>query len=190
MLTRPLRTKTYTPSPSGKSAEGKRVLLNAKPLKRTDFSEADRKRMWSKIEKRGDDECWQWLGLKDPKGYGRFHKNGTPIPSTRVMFAIHYGEVKSGFLICHKCDNSGCVNPNHLFEGTVLDNNRDCFDKQRNVTGEKHNFAKLTEDQVVSLRRSWAENPRETWSEIAGEYGISPRMAKFIILRRNWRRSP
>lgn len=190
MFTRPLRVKMYTPSPSVKSAAGKRVLLNAKRLERTDFSEEDQKRMWSKINKRGPDECWPWIGWRDPKGYGRFHKWKTPILANRVMFAIHNGFAREGWMVCHSCDNSGCVNPAHLFEGTVLDNNKDCLKKQRNVSGERHNFAKLTEAQVIGMRRNWSINPRSTWAEIAIEYGISAKMAKFIILRRNWRRVP
>lgn len=28
-------------------------------------------RFWSKVDRRGDDDCWEWTASRFPEGYGR-----------------------------------------------------------------------------------------------------------------------
>jgi hypothetical protein len=93
-------------------------------------------RFWRMVDKQGDDECWNWRGYKNIKGHGRFslkanfrygsfsigHKN---IGAHRMAYILTYGEIPDGIFICHKCNNSSCVNPKHLYPGTQLDNMQD-----------------------------------------------------------------
>ena len=73
--------------------------------------------------------CWEWDGTVRT-GYGRFYVNGKMQSAHRVSWEIHNGPI-NGFLVLHKCDNTSCVNPEHLFLGTQKDNVRDMWEKQR-----------------------------------------------------------
>lgn len=79
----------------------------------------------------GEDECWPWLGTVDERGYGRVHYKASKIKAHRVSFEMVNGHIQDGNIICHKCDNPNCVNPNHLFEGTSKDNAQDMVSKGR-----------------------------------------------------------
>jgi hypothetical protein len=85
-------------------------------------------RFWSKVVK--TDSCWLWNGAKSAKGYGVFEVYGHTERAHRVSYRMAHGPVKSNMLICHKCNNPGCVNPNHLYMGTNGDNMRDRFRKK------------------------------------------------------------
>ncbi len=73
--------------------------------------------------------CWEWLGSKT-LGYGTFYTQ-RQTRAHRVSYELFVSKIPNGLLVCHKCDNRGCVRPDHLFLGTYLDNNRDCVLKGR-----------------------------------------------------------
>ena len=91
-------------------------------------------RFWSKVNKREEDECWEWMGAKISTGYGHFHLNGknTKISAHRLMYILTYGNIIGNLIVRHKCDNHGCVNPNHLILGTNQDNVNDMVERGRN----------------------------------------------------------
>ena len=93
-------------------------------------------RFWSKVDRGGDDECWEWqaaAALTDPDyQYGAFGVPGRgPILSHRMAWELTHGEITEGLHVCHHCDNPPCCNPRHLFLGTRSDNMQDMLRKGR-----------------------------------------------------------
>lgn len=107
----------------------KRNLL---PVEGMENLEDDLKRFWSKVTKGKPNECWVWHGA-NVRGYGQFWFRGKKARASRASWSIHFGEIKNGLWVLHKCDNPPCVNPKHLFLGTRSDNMLDCFKKGRKV---------------------------------------------------------
>lgn len=83
--------------------------------------------------------------------------------------------------VCHHCDNRACVRPDHLFLGTLQDNNADMRQKHRHAWGAKSGFAKLTPAQVEDVRANYI--PELGWRPFAAKYGIS-RQSVYRIVRR------
>jgi hypothetical protein len=69
--------------------------------------------------------CWEWLGHKTPKGYGRMRSDGKHHFAHRISYELYVGIIPDGLIVLHSCDNPGCVNPSHLRTGTHQDNTDD-----------------------------------------------------------------
>lgn len=75
--------------------------------------------------------CWIWPFAKDKDGYGRVYMHGNR-RAHRLAYKSFVGKIPTGLCVLHRCDVPSCVNPRHLFLGTVKDNNRDRVFKGRN----------------------------------------------------------
>lgn len=112
--------------------------------------------------------CWVWL-KSGVRGYGKFKNELGEAElahrwSARVLAKLDI----AGLQVCHKCDEPSCVNPAHLFVGTLQDNMADMVQKQRQARGERAVQAKLTDVQVRQIRA----DPR-VQREIAKDYGVA-----------------
>lgn len=65
-------------------------------------------KFWSSVDKREYDECWEWKGDK------KIYYNGKFLKVHRLAYIIAYGNIPKGLNVSHDCNNSRCVNPNHL----------------------------------------------------------------------------
>lgn len=146
-------------------------------------------RFWSKIEIRGEDECWEWKKCLNEHGYGVFRHKGISQLSNRMTWFIVKGRFPSSCVL-HKCDNRKCCNPSHLFLGTRKDNAVDMVSKKRNKTpfgrGEEHIQSVLKEEDVVNVLRLFFSDKikKKKISEITG---IKYSGIMDITLGRNWK---
>jgi hypothetical protein len=141
-------------------------------------------RFWSKVDIAGQDECWIWKACIK-KGYGWFDGRNAQITAWELTYSPI--EKYSGIFACHKCDNPLCMNPNHLFLGTLLDNARDRHSKGRDayMKGSANPSARITEDDAVAIRELHSNNVFST-REIAERYKLSLSHVRRIIRREKW----
>ena len=133
-----------------------------------------------------EDNCWLWRGAKDKNGYGMITRNGSTVKAHRVSYEVHWGESLETYHCLHRCDNPSCVNPNHLFSGTNLDNVQDKVKKGRCYTGdqkgEKNGNSKLTDAIVKSIRTEYNSNSGViTHTALAKKYGVSRPTISYIV---------
>ncbi len=91
-------------------------------------------RFWDKVEMIPFHSCWEWTGATNQDGYGIIgtgEGGKTSFRVHRMSYALHVGPIPEGKVVCHSCDNPGCVRPEHLFIGTMKDNNADRCAKGR-----------------------------------------------------------
>lgn len=76
--------------------------------------------------------CIEWIGASNDDGYGHCRFRGKTELAHRVAFILMNGDIPADLHILHHCDNRKCVNPDHLYAGTHLDNMRDMMRRSRN----------------------------------------------------------
>ncbi len=150
------------------------------------YAEMLKQRFWAKVKRGKSDECWEWLASKNNKGYGLISVKGRLRLVHRMVWSLVIGPVPDGLCVLHKCDNPGCVNPEHLFLGTHADNMADMARKHRSIIGEKNPHAKLTVEEVEAIRTECAK-PGVTQASVAAALSVSRQQISHIILGQNWR---
>ena len=75
----------------------------------------------------GDGECWLWTGDLFRSGYGRLYDGAKRLRAHRASFVAFVGPIPSGVEVCHRCNNKACVNPEHLYLATHIQNVRDAM---------------------------------------------------------------
>lgn len=147
-------------------------------------------RFWAKVNQKSRTECWEWIGSIDKDGYGSLFSNSKRFRAHRVAWAIKHGEIPNGLSVLHKCDNTKCVNHNHLFLGTQGDNVSDMIKKGRGSAcrGEANPKAKLTDAQVREIRARHAIGGRRNgYRALAREFGVSHPVVYYVVQRKVWR---
>lgn len=148
-------------------------------------------RFWSRVNQA--DSCWLWTGtIQMPNGYGVISesgKKGRRWYAHRYSYTLNKGAIPDGMIVCHRCDNRPCVNPDHLFLGTCRVNMQDAVAKERMTRGEDCHSARLTENDVVELRSRFALGGC-TYKGAAREYGVTDQTIKYAVIGRTWSHVP
>lgn len=105
------------------------------------------------------DTCWIWIGAKHEFGYGLIKKPGVNknYKAHRLSYELFIGEIPERYYVLHKCDVPSCVNPKHLFLGTLSDNSKDMVEKGRGG-GQFKKGHKLTEEEKINLSKRMKGN--------------------------------
>jgi hypothetical protein len=133
------------------------------------------------------DGCWLWLGQKRKEcGYGLIKINGRLTRVHRVSYETFKGPIPDGLFVCHRCDVPLCLNPDHLFLGTLIENNLDMYLKGRNYisSGDENPRSKLRSfdiPNIIEMRRQGM-----SYSEIGVIYGVSANCIRSIFTGRTW----
>lgn len=107
-------------------------------------------RFWDKVDKNSGlgpkGTCWEWTSSKTSSGHGNVRDDlGRTTVAHRVSWELCRGDIPAGLQVLHSCDNPPCVNPDHLWLGTNLENMQDKVKKGR-------------------CGKAWTD-PRERWGE-------------------------
>lgn len=117
----------------GGTQEEKKFCTNAcfRAYRATPEGIADR--FWSKVEK--SDGCWLFKGCIGHEGYGSFAYGDGPqrkqFQAHRFAWILTNGSIPGDKLLLHHCDVRDCVNPDHLYLGTRVDNIQDAIKRGR-----------------------------------------------------------
>jgi len=125
-----------------------------------DFTTSDIDLFWSYVAV--TDDCWHWTHTFDGSGwYGQFNRHGQRHLAHRVAYELAYGPIPDGLVVCHSCDVSFCVRPDHLFLGTNLENIADRVQKQRKA-GVRTALRAL----IQRIRRPRPTHEERFWSKV------------------------
>jgi hypothetical protein len=139
--------------------------------------------------------CWEWRGWRNRKGYGTLitywwdgdvRRRDNDL-AHRLAYEYAFGPIPPGLFVCHRCDNPGCVRPDHLYAGTVIDNTRDreARGRRTHFRGEESGLSILTADEVRAMRVRRADGL--TYREIGEEFGRKLSTVAAAITGQNWR---
>tara|TARA_R110000868_G_scaffold94607_3_gene260955 strand:+ start:2439 stop:3164 length:726 start_codon:yes stop_codon:yes gene_type:complete len=150
------------------------------------------KRFWEKVDKTpgfGENfDCWRWLAGTYDGGYGKMRiSKDKERGAHRISWEIHNGPIPDKMEVCHKCDNPGCVNPEHLFLGTHKENMEDRELKGRRTApkGEKNGMSKLVLEQVIEIKNQLKNGT--SGADLARKYGVSKTQISWIKLGKSWK---
>lgn len=138
-------------------------------------------KFWSKVNKAPglgpNGDCWEWVGTMNTRfGYGQFFYRGSNWRVNRLSWTLYNNTtIPDGLHVCHSCDNTKCVNPNHLWLGTHQDNMNDKIQK-----GRSKNYAHLTKKDADLVRKSFRES-KQPLAVLARQFNVSKGVISGIL---------
>lgn len=132
--------------------------------------------------------CWIWLKSKNNIGYGQAYNGIKIVKAHRLSYEKFIDKIPIGSCVCHKCDNPACVNPDHLFLGTMADNikDRDIKGRSNGCRGENHPKSKLTKYKVKKIRELYLTKSYDQ-PTLAKRYNVSQVLISNIVHKKVWK---
>jgi hypothetical protein len=142
-------------------------------------------RFWRKTQLNTESGCIEWTAACNKAGYGMFVWSGKTTLTHRLAWRMAKGDIPEGMNVLHSCDNPPCLNPEHLFLGTLGDNNRDRHAKGRSAgpRGAAHGNTALTENDIAYIREMRGKVFQRV---LALYYGVTQSNIAHIQLGRSW----
>lgn len=132
-------------------------------------------------------KCWEWTGAGRVRNYGgmRFKRKTWLAHRLCLLFS---GRDPRGKCACHHCDNPKCVNPSHLFIGTMKDNSQDMIKKGRHNAsrGEDNGCCTTPLSTVLAIRKEYVKGVI-TQKQLAEKYNVTPTVVSLVLLRYSWK---
>lgn len=132
--------------------------------------------------------CRLWNGTTDQDGYGLIWIGGLRFRAHRIAWSAANGSIPPGMFVCHRCDTTACVNPDHLWVGTSADNVADRVAKGRSWNGgqqgERNAGAKITTKEALAIVARL--DAGERYLSIAQDFGISTGTVRSINAGETW----
>lgn len=158
------------------------------------------KTFWSRVRKKGPDDCWEWQGARTSGGYGNLSWHGQHVQAHRVAYLLSRGGISlaTGLrqlgaakryrrFVLHACDNRVCCNPAHLFLGSMRTNLLDAYAKGRKTQPRsKHVNAKLSPQQVIEIRSAY-DAGLMLQIPLARKYKVSQRVISLVVRRETYK---
>lgn len=152
-------------------------------------------RFLSKVDKNGPimrdglSACWNWVGMCNPVSkYGFCKFNNKLVGAHRVSYEIFKGPIDDGKWVLHHCDNKRCVNPDHLYVGTVVENVKDAVARGKlNPPIGARAWNAILNDETVKLIRYICASMRESHKAVANMAGVTRESVTRIMLRKSWK---
>ena len=133
-----------------------------------------------------DTGCWEWTGCSNNKGYGYFYILSKNIYAHRFSYEYFIGPIPEDLCVLHKCDNPSCVRPDHLFLGTNQDNVNDKVSKNRHHRGEQSGTNKLSEDEVIQIKKELQNYYIGQVNDLSHFYKVSKATISLIKTGSTW----
>lgn len=144
-------------------------------------------RLWAKVDIRGADECWPFMGAK-ARGYGRIGLGGKEAGSVyahRIIAETYLGPpAVDQPQIRHLCGVRSCCNPAHLAWGDQKANEADKRLHGTDNRGERHGMARLTREQVREIRAALERGA--SFRTVGSQFGVSWQTIQSIAHRETW----
>ena len=111
-------------------------------------------------------------------GYSRITVDGRQVYAHRLVWEHHNGPIPDGMVVCHRCDNPPCCNPDHLFLGTIADNNADMWAKGRGVLTPP-TWRKIHTEDHGDIKARYAAG--QSKQQIADAYGVTRQAVHYLL---------
>jgi len=150
-------------------------------------------RFWSKVNKHGPvhpklkTRCWLWTASVDTSGYGLVKIAKKLYKAHRLSWFLKYGKWPIPCAL-HKCDNTRCVRPSHLFEGDRLTNNKDRDSKGRGVSvkGVNHGLHVLDDSKILKIRKLYRKKGASC-RKLAKILGVHATTISRVVTHKTWK---
>jgi predicted XRE-type DNA-binding protein len=113
------------------------------------------------------------------QGYPQFMRDKKYYLIHRYVYEQKFGEITDNLFVRHKCDNTLCINPDHLELGTHKQNMRDMVERNRSAKGKNNGRGKLSDEDVLKIRQL-LNTTNMTQTQIAEIFGVTQHYISYI----------